>query len=107
MKPSTSRRALVKSLALGAAGSLLGIGEGHAEDAKKLDVNDPAAKALGYVEEAKQVDLKKYPSFVKGSNCENCLQLQGTAGSRYRPCAAFGGRLVSIDGWCASWTPEM
>jgi hypothetical protein len=30
----------------------------------RLDVNDPAALALGYVENAVGVDLKKYPSYV-------------------------------------------
>jgi hypothetical protein len=53
------------------------------------------------------VDVKKYPSYVKDSNCENCLQLQGTAGDTYRPCAAFKGKLVSVSGWCSAWTAEM
>jgi hypothetical protein len=73
----------------------------------RLDVKDPAAIALGYVENAAQVDIKKYPAFVKGSTCENCLQLQGSAGSSYRPCSLFPGKLVAVGGWCKSWTPEM
>ncbi len=32
-----------------------------AAEPQRLDVNDPAAIALGYVENAAQVDLKKYP----------------------------------------------
>ena len=43
-------------------------------------MKDPAAVAVGYLENAAQVDIKKYPAYVKGSNCENCLQLQGSAG---------------------------
>jgi hypothetical protein len=74
---------------------------------ERLDVKDPAAAALGYVENAAQVDVKKYPAFVKGSTCENCLQLQGSAGSSYRPCSLFPGKLVAVGGWCKSWTPEM
>jgi hypothetical protein len=73
----------------------------------RLDVKDPAAIALGYVENAAQVDIKKYPAFVKGSTCENCLQLQGSAGDNYRPCGLFPGKVVSVSGWCSSWTPEM
>ena len=73
----------------------------------RLDVKDPAAVALGYVESASQVDIKKYPGYVPGSNCENCLQLQGTAGNNYRPCSLFPGKLVSVSGWCKGWTPEM
>ena len=73
----------------------------------KLDVNDPAAVALGYVEDASRVDLKKYPGFVKGSSCENCLQLQGTPGNSYRPCSLFQGKLVAVGGWCSGWAAEM
>jgi len=73
----------------------------------RLDVKDPAAIALGYVENVAQVDIKKYPTFVQGSNCENCLQLQGSAGNNYRPCSLFPGKLVSVSGWCKGWTPEM
>jgi hypothetical protein len=73
----------------------------------QLDVKDPAAIALGYVENASQVDVKKFPQFVPGSNCENCLQLQGSAGKNYRPCSLFPGKLVSVSGWCKTWTPEM
>jgi len=73
----------------------------------RLDVKDPAAIALGYVESAAQVDGKKYPGYVPGSNCENCLQLQGTAADNYRPCSLFPGKLVSVSGWCSGWTPEI
>jgi hypothetical protein len=72
-----------------------------------LNVKDPAAIALGYVESAAQIDIKKYPNYVQGSNCENCLQLQGSAGNNYRPCSIFPGKLVSVSGWCSAWTPEI
>ena len=74
---------------------------------KRLDVKDPAAIALGYFEDVAQVDAKKYPEFVPGSNCENCLQLQGSPGNNYRPCGLFPGKLVAVNGWCKGWTPEM
>jgi hypothetical protein len=35
------------------------------------------------------------------------LQLQGAAGSDYRPCAIFKGKLVAVAGWCSAWTAEM
>ena len=74
---------------------------------EQLDIKDAAAIALGYVEDAGQVDVKKYPDFAPGSNCENCLQLQGGAGNNYRPCSLFPGKLVAVAGWCKGWTPEM
>lgn len=79
----------------------------YSVEPNRLDVKDPAAVALGYVENVSQVDVKKFPQFVQGSNCENCLQLQGSAGNNYRPCSLFPGRLVSVSGWCKGWTPEM
>jgi hypothetical protein len=112
MNRSVSRRALLETLSLAVAAASLCRQPARGAEAlkgqpQKLDVKDPAAVALGYVESAAQVDVKKYPAFVKGSNCENCLQLQGKAGSDYRPCALFPGKLVAVSGWCSSWTPEM
>jgi hypothetical protein len=81
--------------------------EAGAAEPAHLDVHDPAAIAQGYVENAAQVDPKKYPDYAQGSTCENCLQLQGSPGYVYRPCSLFPGKLVSVSGWCKGWTPEM
>jgi High potential iron-sulfur protein len=79
----------------------------RAADLPHLDVKDPAAVKLGYVEQAASVDKKKFPSFEKGSTCENCAQLQGTAGAAYRPCTLFPGKSVAVAGWCSGWAPEI
>jgi hypothetical protein len=108
-RQALSRRAVVKTLALGAA-TLTGLATHRlrgAEATQKVDIHEPTAVALGYVENASQVDGKKYPQFVPGSNCENCLQLQGKPGNNYRPCSLFSGRLVSVSGWCSGWAAEM
>jgi hypothetical protein len=112
MNRSVSRRALIETLSLAMAAASLGRQPARAAEPlkgepQKLDVKDPAAVALGYVESAAQVDVKKFPAFIKGSNCENCLQLQGKSGSDYRPCGLFPGKLVAVSGWCSGWTPEM
>jgi len=105
---SLTRRHVVKNLGAAAAiSAALPWSRAPAADAPRLDVKDPAAIALGYVENAVQVDTKKFPQYSPGSNCENCLQLQGTAGDNYRPCSLFPGKLVSVSGWCKGWTPEM
>lgn len=106
-KRSVSRREFFAALSLGATAGVLVIQRAVADELPKLDVKDPAAVALGYVENAGQVDPKKYPKFVKGSNCENCLQLQGKAGNNYRPCSLFPGKAVSVSGWCSGWAAEM
>ncbi len=46
-------------------------------------------------------------AFVPGSNCDNCLELQGAPGNDYRPCGIFPGKLVSVRGWCSRWSPEI
>jgi hypothetical protein len=103
-----TRREIIKNLSLAAGLSAALPGrQTRGAASERLEVKDPAAAALGYVENAAQVDVKKYPGFVKGSTCENCLQLQGSAGNNYRPCSLFPGKLVSVNGWCKSWTPEM
>jgi hypothetical protein len=102
------RRTLVKNL-LGAAAavSVLANRPSRAAELPHLDVKDPAALKVGYVENAGQVETKKYPAYVKGSNCDNCLLLQGAAGPSYRPCSLFPGKLVSVAGWCSGWTAEI
>jgi hypothetical protein len=103
-----TRRELIKNLSLAAGlSAALPWRETRGAGPERLDAKDPAAAALGYVENAAQVDTKKYPAFVKGSTCENCLLLQGSAGNNYRPCSVFPDKLVSVSGWCKSWTPEM
>jgi High potential iron-sulfur protein len=104
---SFSRRTLVKTLTLGVAAGALTVRQTRGAEPEKLDTKDPAAVAVGYVENAAQVDTKKYPAYVKGSTCDNCLQLQGKPGNSYRPCSLFPGKLVAVNGWCSGWTAEM
>jgi hypothetical protein len=102
------RRALLKGLAAAAAAaSGLTSRRSEGADLPHLDVKDPAAAKLGYVENADQVDAKKYPAYVKGSLCENCLLLQGAAGAAYRPCQLFPGKSVAVHGWCSGWSAEI
>ena len=103
-----TRRAAFKNLSIAAViSAALPWRPTRGAAAEQLDVKDPAAVALGYVLNVAEVDVKKYPQYVPGSNCENCLQLQGSAGNNYRPCGLFPGKLVAVGGWCKGWTPEM
>jgi hypothetical protein len=107
-RPPLTRRELVKTLGAAAA---LGVGlpahRSVAAELTRLDVNDPAAAALGYIENATHVDAIKYPSYVRGSSCEDCLLLEGGNGASYRPCHLFPGKLVAASGWCTGWTAEI
>jgi hypothetical protein len=106
-KNRLSRRSFVETVLLASATVAVGGRRAEADELPKLDVKDPAAVALGYALNASQVDAQKYPTYVKGSNCENCLQLQGKPGNDYRPCSLFPGKSVSVSGWCSGWTAEM
>jgi hypothetical protein len=101
-----SRRDALKQFVLmcGAAGVLVPTLEAQAADLPHLSpTDDPTAKALGYTEDAKTVDHKKYPSYAAGQMCSTCQQLQGTAGQPYRPCNIFSGKAVNANGWCQVW----
>ncbi|HEY2466087.1 MAG TPA: high-potential iron-sulfur protein [Steroidobacteraceae bacterium] len=103
-----NRRSLLKNLAAATAAlAILRGTKSPAADLPHLDVKDPQALALGYVENAAQVDAKKNPTYVKGSRCDNCLLLQGASGAAYRPCNLFAGKLVSAAGWCTGWSAEI
>jgi len=105
---NAARRTFIRSFGLAAgAAALLQSRTARAAEPSRLDVKDPAAVALGYVENAAQVDAKKFPTYVKGSTCEDCLLLQGKEGSAYRPCNLFPGKLVAVKGWCTGWTAEI
>jgi hypothetical protein len=103
-----NRRRLIKSLFLGtAAAALLRARRAESADLPHLDINDSAALSQGYVEDAAQVNPTKYPTFVKGSSCANCLLLQGKEGEAYRPCDLFPGKSVAVKGWCRGWSAEI
>ena len=103
-----NRRSLLRGLTAAAvAASSLASRRSESAELPHLDVKDPAAAAMGYVENADQVDAKRYPVYVKGSRCENCLLLQGATGPAYRPCQLFAEKSVSVRGWCSGWSAEI
>ena len=134
MSNSLSRRSLLKNIALAAGTAVAANAAGAATTAPaaapaakpaakpaagakpaaapaaagpaKLDPKDPAAVALGYHEDAKTVDAKKFPMHKANQLCSNCLQLQGKAGEAYRPCNLFPKKLVSDKGWCKVWVKK-
>lgn len=105
---NATRRALLQSLTLAAgAAAVMKSDHARAGEPSKVDPKAPDAVALGYLEDATLVNSKKYPTFAKGSTCENCLLLQGKEGGSYRPCSLFPGKLVAIKGWCTGWSAEI
>jgi hypothetical protein len=67
-----------------------------------LSSDDPQAKALKYVADAKQSKDAK-----PDNTCANCALYQGTYGSAQGPCQIFPGKAVKATGWCSSWSAQM
>jgi hypothetical protein len=102
---SLSRRRLLRRLALGACVAPLAAGAlrtARAASAPLLSVDAPEAKAVKYVENAKDAPLA-----TSGNNCANCGLYQGPDGSTQGPCQLFPGKEVKAAGWCSSWAPQM
>jgi High potential iron-sulfur protein len=102
---SLSRRRLLRRFALGAALAPLAAGRlrvSLAASAPLLSVDAPEAKAVSYVEDAK--DAK---GAAPGSNCASCGLYQGPNGSTQGPCQLFPGKEVKAAGWCSSWAAQM
>jgi len=71
-----------------------------------LDEKDALAIALGYVADAKRVDVKKHPKFDASQNCASCSLYQGKATDKAAPCSLFPGKLVAGAGWCTAWVKK-
>lgn len=95
------RRVFLMTLA--ASGAALATG---AQAQALLDEKNAQAVALGYVADAKRVDIKKYPKFVVGQNCTNCALYQGKASDKAAGCPLFAGKQVAGAGWCSAWAKK-
>lgn len=92
---------------LPAGASLLAPRSLHAQDAPRLAEDDPAAYALGYVHDADDVDLSKYPRYEPGQICANCQQWRAAPDVEWAPCAIFPGNSVRNEGWCSVWVRKV
>lgn len=88
----------------------------QAADAKKVETvkpSDPMAQSLGYVEDAKKVDTKKFPKRAGKSgekqycyNCQFYAEKKNPKESKNAACTIFGGKAVLSHAWCNSWTQD-
>ena len=68
-----------------------------------ISVNDPVAKAVKYVEDAKSA-----PD-AKGNNCANCgfyKKVEVRNGKEVGTCTIFAGKVVYAAGYCGSWVKK-
>lgn len=100
-----ARRRFIRLLGLGAGAAMFGAAgqPARAADLPKVNPKEPVAAALGYVENAANVDAKKYPQHKPEQICGNCQLFTKQPKSAYGPCTLFPGKVVAEKGWCASW----
>ncbi len=105
MKYMSRRAFALRSLAAGFAAPALTLfaAPSNAAAAVPLDANDPTAKALGFVEDAKTVNAAANPTFKPTQKCATCAQYQGKATEAVAPCTIFAGKTVPAAGWCKVW----
>lgn len=101
MKPSFARRQFLFTVT--AAGATLSL---PVRAQALVEETSPQATALGYVADAKKVDVKKYPKFAAGQNCTNCALYQGKATDKAGGCPLFAGKQVAGAGWCSAWAKK-
>ncbi len=101
MNRPLTRRVFLMTLAASSAALATG-----ARAQAVVDEKDPQAAALGYVADAKRVDVKKYPKFAAGQNCSNCALYQGKATDKVGGCPLFAGKQVAGPGWCSAWAKK-
>jgi High potential iron-sulfur protein len=99
-----SRRQLLRNVALGVV--LIPVIRAPLERAAAAELpmvgaDDPVAKSVKYVSDAKEAAAAK-----PGSKCANCALYQGAAGSAQGGCTLFPGKAVKAAGWCLSWAKK-
>jgi hypothetical protein len=90
-------------MTLAASGAVLATG---AQAQALVDEKDAKAVGLGYVVDAKRVDVKKYTKFAVGQNCANCALYQGKPADKAGGCSLFAGKQVAGPGWCNAWVKK-
>jgi hypothetical protein len=99
------RRTLLKQAALGLSLARLALPETPAAaataaaDLPLLGEQDPAAKAVHYVEDASRAQ-----GAASGAECSNCSIYSGPAGASKGTCTLFPGNSVKAAGWCNKWS---
>ena len=76
--------------------------------AEQITGDDPAAKALRYVEDATAaVRTDKMGVAAADQLCSNCEFYKVSANDpALGPCMLFQNKLVVGAGWCAGWVPQ-
>ncbi|MFN7883083.1 MAG: high-potential iron-sulfur protein [bacterium] len=69
----------------------------------EVDPRDVQAVALGYVQDAQQADLTRYPNKAADAKCSNCALFAGRPTDTFAMCPLFAGKVVRGAAWCSAW----
>lgn len=94
----TQRRRFLQAISAATVAAAL---PAAAEDIPALSIDDPTARALGYVEDGANVDAARFPAHRPGQDCLGCNFYQGKAARG--PCSLFPGKSVAGKGWCSAF----
>jgi len=71
--------------------------------------SDSVASVLGFHHDAKQTDLSRYPDRGKASSknqfCKSCVQYT-RLNEGWGKCNVVTAGVVSVQGWCGSWSKK-
>jgi hypothetical protein len=94
------RRFLIQAAVAATALPLIGtLKPAMAAGLPRLPLDNPQAKALGYVEDFSKT---KNTAHKPGSACVNCQFFTQATGA----CALFAGFSVVPKGWCSAWAKK-
>ena len=93
------RRTLLKSLMYGALAASVVTVESNAAEAPLVTADDPTAKAMHYVPDAKLSKTAK-----PGGRCGTCALYTGDRKAAQGTCSIFPGKQVKTTGWCEAWS---
>jgi hypothetical protein len=70
-----------------------------ATDLPLISEQDPAAKAVHYVE-----DASRPKAAASGADCSSCSLYSAAGGATQGTCTLFPDKLVKAAAWCSSWS---
>ena len=106
--PISSRRRVLRLI----AGSVVCLGTAQpdqllvAAELPHLTDANPAAASLGYTEDSKSVDIRKFPTHQPEQRCSNCKFFQADASAQFAPCQLYPGNAVNANGWCGGYASK-
>lgn len=91
--------------------NLVGVGAARAAaPANAVDEKDPTAVALKYHHDATKSERLAAarpglpPDQQHCANCQFMIPDAPGASDEWKGCQLFPGKLINVNGWCASWT---